>query len=31
MVLDRVSTPGGTLSKRTTMAVARGEAALREV
>jgi alkaline phosphatase D len=31
MVLDRVSTPGGRLSKRATWAVARGEAALREV
>jgi alkaline phosphatase D len=31
MVLDRVSTPGGTLSKRATWAVARGEAALRSV
>lgn len=30
MVLDRVSTPGGALSKRTTLAVARGEPALRE-
>ena len=30
MVLDRVSTPGGTLSKRATMAVAHGEPALRE-
>jgi len=31
MVLDRVSTPGGSLSKRATWAVTRGEAALREV
>lgn len=30
MVLDRVSTPGGALSKRATLAVARGEPALRE-
>jgi alkaline phosphatase D len=31
MVLDRVSTPGGAISKRATLAVARGEVALREV
>ena len=31
MVLDRVTTPGGTLSKRATFAVARGEPALRQV
>jgi alkaline phosphatase D len=31
MVLDRVSAPGGTLSKRATWAVARGDVALREV
>ena len=31
MVADRVSTPGGTVSKRATWAVARGEAALRQV
>ena len=31
MVLDRVSTPGGTLSKRATWAVAHGEVALRQV
>ena len=31
MVMDRVSTPGGALSKRATLAVARGQAALRDV
>jgi alkaline phosphatase D len=31
MVVDRVTTPGGALSKRATLAVARGEVALREV
>ena len=31
MVVDRVSTPGGTLSRRATLAVARGETALRLV
>jgi alkaline phosphatase D len=31
MVVDRVSTPGGALSRRATLAVARGEAALRQV
>ena len=31
MVVDRVSTPGGALSKRATLAVARGDVALREV
>jgi alkaline phosphatase D len=31
MVVDRVSTPGGTLSKRATLAMTRGEVALREV
>ena len=31
MVVDRVSTPGGALSKRTTMAATRGQPALREV
>jgi alkaline phosphatase D len=30
MVMDRVSTPGGAISKRTTMATTRGQAALRE-
>jgi alkaline phosphatase D len=30
MVLDRVSTPGGTLTKRATLAVAHGEPALRQ-
>jgi alkaline phosphatase D len=30
MVVDRVSTPGGTLSKRATWSVARGEVALRQ-
>lgn len=31
MVMDRVSTPGGAIAKRATLAVARGEAALREI
>ena len=31
MVMDRVSTPGGTISKRKTLAVTRGQAELREV
>jgi len=31
MVVDRVSTPGGQLSKRATFAVARGEPALHAV
>jgi alkaline phosphatase D len=31
MVVDRVSTPGGSLSKRATLAVARGEAAIRQI
>ncbi|MGQ0588252.1 MAG: alkaline phosphatase D family protein [Sphingosinicella sp.] len=31
MVVDRVSTPGGSLSKRATLAMAHGEVALREV
>ena len=31
MVVDRVSAPGGTLSRRATLAMARGEVALREV
>jgi alkaline phosphatase D len=31
MVIDQVSTPGGALSKRATLATARGEVALREV
>ena len=31
MVMDRVSTPGGSISKRTTMAVSRGTADLRQV
>ena len=31
MVVDRVSTPGGTLSKRATLAMTRGGVALREV
>jgi len=31
MVVDKISTPGGTLSKRATWAVAHGEPALREV
>ena len=30
MVVDRVSTPGGALSKRATMAMTRGEITLRE-